>query len=185
MGGLVQAGNGDLYGTTWWRGAFNPATGDSAGTVFQITPARPYRLTTIYTFCHQSGCADGGDPDAALIQGTDGNLYGTRSSGGIGTILEGNVGTVFSISPVAPYTFSLLYTFCSGGSPLDPCTDGANPVDELVQATNGTFYGTTDTGVSASNAGTVFSLSVGLGRSCKHRLPPAKWEPPSRSWATI
>jgi len=73
--GLVQATDGNLYGVTLGGGA----NGD--GTIFEITPGGA--LTTIYNFCSLSGCADGVGPAAALIQGTNGNLYGTTLYGGL------------------------------------------------------------------------------------------------------
>ena len=142
--GLVQATGGNLYGTTYGGGANN------AGTVFKITPSGT--LTTLYSFCSQSGCTDGGSPYAALVQATDGNFYGTTPS------------TIFKISPSG--TLTTLYTFCSQSG----CTDGYDSRTALVQDTDGNFYGTTANGGSNSatcmisnGCGTVFSLSVGLG----------------------
>jgi uncharacterized repeat protein (TIGR03803 family) len=111
-------------------------------------------LTTLYSFCSQSGCFDGYSPVAGLIQATDRNLYGTTQWGG-----AESQGVVFKITPTG--TLTTLYSF-----PL-PWTDGIYPVAGLVQATNGTLYGTTDAGGTSSDCypacGTAFSLSVGLG----------------------
>jgi uncharacterized repeat protein (TIGR03803 family) len=71
--GLVQATNGNLYGTTY-------AGGNGYGTVFEITPSG--KLTTLYSFCPQTGCPDGGLPYAALVQDTNGSFYGTTGFGG-------------------------------------------------------------------------------------------------------
>jgi uncharacterized repeat protein (TIGR03803 family) len=142
IGGLVQATNENFYGTTPWGGAYG------YGTVFKITPSGT--LTTLYSFCSQSRCADGASPTAALVQATDGNLYGTTT----GT--TGNTGTIFRITPGGALT--TLYSFCS----QKRCADGASPSAALVQDTNGKFYGTTGGG-GANGDGTVFSLSVGLG----------------------
>jgi uncharacterized repeat protein (TIGR03803 family) len=71
---LVQANDGSLYGTTNGGGA------SDFGTVFKITPSGT--LTTLYSFCSQSGCADGENPSAGLIRACDGNFYGTTPSGG-------------------------------------------------------------------------------------------------------
>jgi uncharacterized repeat protein (TIGR03803 family) len=79
--GLVQATDGDFYGTT--SGAGTPGN----GTVFKITPSGT--LTTLHSF----DGADGSDPYAGLVQATDGNFYGTTSSGGVN-----GRGTVFSLS---------------------------------------------------------------------------------------
>src|ERR1039457_6042894 len=84
--GLVQATNGDFYGTTGFGGANND------GTVFEITPSGT--LTTLYSFCSQSGCPDGQSPNAGLVQATNGDLYGTTLNGGGAN----NDGTVFSLS---------------------------------------------------------------------------------------
>jgi uncharacterized repeat protein (TIGR03803 family) len=158
--GLVQAVNGDFYGTTYNGGANAgpPGISSGAGTVFKITPSGT--LTTLYSFCAQSGCSDGANPDAGPVQATDGDFYGTTSSGGgyvggnCGTI---GCGTVFKITPSG--TLTTLYSFCSQTG----CTDGAAPFAGLVQDTNGNLYGTTANGGANGSFGTVFSLSVGLG----------------------
>jgi uncharacterized repeat protein (TIGR03803 family) len=96
-GGLVQAIDGNLYGTTTFGGACAFASG--CGTIFEITPSGA--LTTLHKFCSQSECTDGEIPDAALVQGADGNLFGTTNFGGatIGGCSSGNgCGTVFSLS---------------------------------------------------------------------------------------
>ncbi len=151
--GVIQATNGDFYGTTSAGGA-----NGYGGTVFKITPSGT--LTTLYSFCSQSGCTDGANPSAGLIQGTDGNFYGTTYSYGA----NGNGGTIFKITPSG--TLTTLYSFCSQGGSL--CTDGKGPSADLVQDTDGTFYGTTMGGGTSTACpfglcGTVFSLSVGLG----------------------
>jgi uncharacterized repeat protein (TIGR03803 family) len=88
---LVQATNGDLYGTTEYGGAYATG-GTTGGTLFKITPSGT--LTTVYSFCAESGCTDGYFPYlAALVQDTNGNLYGTTASGG-----ANGLGTVFSLS---------------------------------------------------------------------------------------
>lgn len=136
--GLVQGSDGRLYGTTTGGGI---GGNNGFGTVFAIT--RGGVLTTLYEF---TGGADGSYPEAPLVQGTDGNFYGTSGS------------TVFQITPSG--TFTTLYTFTGA--------DGAVPVSGLVQHTNGIFYGTTSEGGTSSNCpqtngcGTIFSLDMGL-----------------------
>ncbi|MGC1371653.1 MAG: choice-of-anchor tandem repeat GloVer-containing protein [Candidatus Sulfotelmatobacter sp.] len=146
--GLVQATNGNFYGTTWEGGDLtcNPPFG--CGTVFKITSTGA--LTTLYRFCPKGDCASGALPLAGLVQGTDGNLYGTTTGEGI------NNGTVFKIVPGGGLT--TLYSFCSQSS----CADGSEPYAGLIQGTDGSFYGTTMQG-GANTLGTVFSLSVALG----------------------
>jgi uncharacterized repeat protein (TIGR03803 family) len=153
VAGLVQATNGDLYGTTGYGGAnTNPDVPYGGGTVFKITPSG--KLTTLYSFCSQSGCTDSALPGAALIQATDGNLYGTTVYDNCAS--NGCAGTVFKITPSGALT--TLYSFCSQSG----CTDGSTPPAGLVQATNGDLYGTTELD-GANGDGTVFTLSVGLG----------------------
>src|ERR1700735_4762003 len=69
---------------------------------------------------------DGANSTAGLIRATDGNFYGTTSEGG-----ANNDGTVFRISPSGVLT--TIYSFCSRRG----CTDGANPVAGLIQASDG------------------------------------------------
>lgn len=106
-------------------------------------------FTTHYSFCSQANCTDGAGPVAALIQGTDGNLYGTTSAYGA----KGSGGTVFKITTGGGLT--TLYSFCD----IDGCwVNGAAPVAPLVLATNGDFYGTTEAGGTYDD-GTVFKIS--------------------------
>jgi len=139
--GLVQATDGDFYGTTGSGGA------KDYGTVFKITGSGT--LNTLYSFCSQAGCRDGGDPLAGLVQATDGDFYGTTYEGG-----ASDYGTVFKIT--ASGTLTTLYGFCSQAG----CTDGEYPsFGGLVQATNGDFYGTTSGGGANGDYGTVFKLT--------------------------
>lgn len=133
---LLQATNGDLYGTTFQGGA------NIGGSIFEMTPSG--KLTTLYSFCSQAACTDGAFPEGALVQTTDGNFYGTTVSGGT---FE-DFGTVFKITPSGRLT--TLHSFDS--------TDGANPEAALVQATDGNLYGTTYNG-GASGYGTVFKIT--------------------------
>jgi uncharacterized repeat protein (TIGR03803 family) len=132
---LIQATDGNFYGTTAGGGASND------GTVFQMTPSGT--VTILHTFT--GGTTDGASPRAALIQGTDGNLYGTTSQGG-----TANDGTLFRMT--ASGTLTVLHTFTGG------TTDGASPWAPLIQATDGNFYGTTVNGGTA-NSGTVFRMT--------------------------
>jgi uncharacterized repeat protein (TIGR03803 family) len=134
---LVQGLDGNFYGTTSAGGAGTVAD----GTVFKITSAGT--LTTIYSFCSQTNCADGSTPFAGLVLGTDGNFYGTTEGGG-----SNGDGTVFKVTPTG--TLTTLHSFDS--------TDGALPRAGLVQGTDGNFYGTTEAG-GADNDGTVFKVT--------------------------
>ncbi len=138
-GTLLQAADGNLYGTTSVGGT------DNQGTAFKITLGG--KLTTLYSFCALSNCFDGSDPNGSLVQATDGNLYGTTSNGGI---YYGG-GTIFQLT-----TSGILTTLLS----FDESLDGSYP-SCLTQSTNGTFYGTTAFGGSYED-GTVFSFDMGL-----------------------
>ena len=106
-GSLALATNGDFYGTTENGGTFQ------AGTVYKL--ASHGAATDFYSFCALTNCDDGAQPDAGIIQASDGNFYGTAPDGGV----NGNAtGTVFKIAPNG--TFTLLYSFCSQPN----CVDG-------------------------------------------------------------
>jgi len=144
--GLVQATDGSFYGTVVGGGPRND------GSVIRMTPSGI--LTTIYTFCtvFEGGkCLDGIQPYGTLIQASDGDLYGTTYLGG-----ASSYGTIFKIT--LDGTLTTLYNFCAQTS----CNDGDEPFGGLVQATDGTFYGTT-WGGGTYDLGTVFSLNVKLG----------------------
>ena len=135
IGGLIQAGDGNFYGTTTAGGT------NGHGTVFRIT--RSGKLTTLHSFTDST---DGALPYAGLVQGTDGSFYGTTYEGG-----ANGYGAIFSITSAG--TLTTLHSFD---------TTGFEPFAGLVQATDGNFYGTTSLG-GTNNSGTLFSLSVGLG----------------------
>jgi uncharacterized repeat protein (TIGR03803 family) len=135
---LVEAADGNFYGTT-------EAGGDGfGGTVFRITPGG--QLTTLHSF-NSIASTDGYLPTAALIQASDGNLYGTTAYGG-----THGVGTIFRVTPKG--NVGTFYNFCS----LNACTDGLAP-GALMQATDGLIYGTTN-GYPAQY-GTVFKITLG------------------------
>lgn len=152
--GLIGAADGNFYGVTFSGGVgfCNGAAG--CGTIYKMT--RAGKLITLHSFCEKSGCPDGSGP-SPLIQATDGNFYGTTISGGANA---NGGGTIFKLTPDGRLT--TLYKFCSQAG----CTDGENPEGGLLQATNGTFYGTTISGGTndscAYGCGTVFSISEGL-----------------------
>ena len=141
--GLMLGIDGDLYGTTSLGGN----SGD--GTVFEI-PTTGGILATLHSF---SG-SDGAAPQAGLVQGGDGNLYGTTVEGG-----DYRGGTVFTI-PTTGGTLTTLYSF-SQLSLYNTNSDGAAPYAGLVQSSDGIFYGTTSSG-GVNGTGTVFALSPSI-----------------------
>jgi uncharacterized repeat protein (TIGR03803 family) len=141
-GGLVQAKDGDFYGTTLWGGKrLLPPYQISFGDIFRFSPDGT--LTTLYQF---TGGVDGGWPYAGLVQGQDGGFYGVTFSGGT---TNGGFGTVFRITDQGQ--FAKIHTFTS--------YDGANPYAGLIQASDGNLYGTTYVG-GPRNAGTIFQIST-------------------------
>jgi uncharacterized repeat protein (TIGR03803 family) len=137
---LMQAANGNLYGTTYGGngGNYNP------GTIFRFSP-NSSAFSNLYAF----SVSDGANPASPLIQGTDGNLYGVTSGGG-----SNNNGTVFEISTDGG-NFASLYSF---GTAQDGY--GWQPTG-LAQGTDGRFYGTTQQGGNNDYGdGTLFGLSV-------------------------
>lgn len=144
ISGLVQASDGNFYGTTLVGGA----TGE--GTVFKITPDGT--LTTLYSFCADAAScsADGGEPAVGLIQSTDGNFYGaTRAHG---PYLQG---TVFKITPAG--TLTTMHAFATDGS------EGIGS-SALLQATDGNFYAETTAGGASTQCsnfgcGTIFQIT--------------------------
>jgi uncharacterized repeat protein (TIGR03803 family) len=139
---LVQASNGNLYGTNQVYAAYN------AGTIFKLTLGGA--LTTLHSFCANGSyedCPDGNGPYSPLVQGTDGNLYGTTSFGGANYF----DGTAFKITPGG--TFTTLHSFSANGDL------GYYPTGGLVQAANGNFYGVTAEG-GTTGGGTFFTMTA-------------------------
>jgi uncharacterized repeat protein (TIGR03803 family) len=140
---VIQGTDGNLYGTTGLGGGGGSCFAQGGcGTVFKITPGGT--LTTLYVFCSQSNCADGITPYGGLLQGTDGNFYGTNIAGGDIS------GTVFKIT--SDGTLTTLHLFEEN--------DGLSPMGTLIQGTDGNFFGTTNGG-GANFEGSVFVMTPG------------------------
>jgi uncharacterized repeat protein (TIGR03803 family) len=135
VAGLIQATDGNLYGTTWGDAYQNL----NEGTVFKITLSG--KLTTLHSF----QTTDGANPQGGLVQAADGDFYGATEEGG-----TYNYGTVFKMTAKGKLT--TLHSF-SGG------TDGDTPVSTLIQATDGNFYGTAAYDGKYPNYGTVFEIT--------------------------
>ena len=133
LGPLLQATNGDLYGTTSWGWPKNE------GTIFRVGLSGP--LTTVHAF----GGPDGSSPKSALVQTGDGTIYGTTTYGG-----WSGAGTLFTIAPDGA-SFSSLMSFAGGG--------GRIPRSPVVEASDGSFYGTTAFG-GAKGFGTIFRIAA-------------------------
>lgn len=127
VGGLVEGNDGMFYGTTGSGGANGPNGSQNGGTIYRMTPDGV--VTVIHNFLECAG--DGDNPYSSLIRGVDGTFYGTTRAGG-----AYNHGTIFRVTPAGKVT--ILYSF--GTLPVD----GFDPFRAgLIQAGDGTLYGTT------------------------------------------
>jgi len=133
---LIEASDGNFYGTVPQGG-----TDYGYGTAFRITPSGKFTLLHIF-----NGGPDGRFPTSALVQATDGNLYGTTWQGG-----TAKAGVIYRLTPKGG--FSVLYNF-------DGAT-AAYPLVTLVQHTNGELYGDALKG-GPYNYGTFYSFDLGL-----------------------
>ncbi len=131
---MIQATDGNLYGTTFSGGA------NVYGNVFKMTLAGA--VTSLYIFSGANG--DGSYPYAGLMQGADGDFYGTTETGGAYLYF----GCAYKMT--ADGTVTILHSF--------NVTDGDIPTGNLVQTSNGYLYGTTPYG-GVNNDGTIFAIS--------------------------
>lgn len=136
---LLLATNGMLYGTAYSGGPSN------FGGIFRLNPNGSSYAVLRY-FTGTNGSVAGANPEAGLLEGGDGFLYGTTFAGG-----NSNAGCVFRLQPDGG-GYTVLKNFTGAGG------DGANPTAALVAGTNGLLYGTTAGGGSFAN-GTIFSLN--------------------------
>jgi len=148
---LIEGSDGNLYGTTSDGGSPSATCPNGCGTVFKVTPSGV--TTSLYSFGVSP--VDGQRPSGALVLASDGNFYGTTAAGGSPNPNCKSVngcGTLYKIT--ADGTETVLYSF--GTSP----SDGIGPSGALLQASDGSLYGTTASGGS-TGAGTVFKLELG------------------------
>jgi len=138
---LLLASDGALYGVTYAGGT------NGNGTVFKVNPDGT-GFTNLYLFqASLTSPADGWAPQCKLVEGLDGLLYGTTRNGGSG----GNRGTVFKLNKDGS-SYEVLRNFTSGA-------DAQNPVDGVIQGSDGMLYGTANIG-GADGRGAVFKIST-------------------------
>lgn len=148
---FLQAPDGTIYGICPSGGAYGH------GNVFRFSPHFAFQYATIYSF--GGGAGDAVGPAVALIEGTDGNLYGTSKSGGASSATcPSGCGTVFKVTPAGVET--VLHSFGSNAA------DGQSPNGALLLASDGSFYGTTSAGGNSnpnckpqSGCGTVYRIT--------------------------
>jgi uncharacterized repeat protein (TIGR03803 family) len=197
FGRLVQASDGNLYGTTERGGAFSLNDG---GMIYRIS------LEGTLTVLHSFGAVgDTSGPFAGLTQASDGKLYGVTctSLGGSAVYsitLDGNYQILYQFRKPAdgdcPHgeliegTDGLLYGTTLGGGQFGGGTvysvsksghhtvlhsfsndvDGSEVQSALVQASDGLFYGTTEFG-GANGQGTVFRMDAAGNLTTLHNFP--------------
>jgi len=150
--------DGNLYGTSRRGGNFVACGGTGCGVVYKMTPSG----TLIWSY--EFDITHGLYPYAPLLQGTDGNFYGTTQEGGTGAGLGS--GTVFKITPAGVLT--VLHSFCS----KTLCADGQYPLGPLNQGNDGKFYGTTVNG-GANTVGEVFKITPSGALTVLHSMTSA------------
>lgn len=144
---VIEASDGNYYGTTAAGGQYG------YGTVYEVTAQGAYSV--LYSFA--GGPLDGATP-SAVIQGSDGNFYGTSATGG-----TPNAGTVYQVTPAGVET--VVHSFVGNTLNGGVNADGERPSGGLVEGTPGTFYGVTSYGGAFSSAtkgdfgGTIFKVT--------------------------
>lgn len=134
---LMQANSGSFYGVTESGGS----SGGNTGNVFKVTSSGAFNVVSTFTG------NNGHNSFASVVQGSDGNFYGTATQGG-----ASNLGVVFKMTPNG--TLTDLYSFTGSG-------DGVYPYGGLVLASDGNFYGTTSQATASSGCGTIFRINSG------------------------
>ena len=163
---LLQASDGNFYGTA-------PYSGDKAGgftlfggTIFSITPTGKFALLHTFLPGPNNNFPNGTDP-ISLTEGPDGKLYGLTLDGGNGFNSSDNFlgyGVVFRISKNGS-AFQVIHKFCSVGV---YCSDGNYPTGPLVVGSDGNLYGVTyeggaGVGCAAGGCGTIFRVTPSSG----------------------
>jgi uncharacterized repeat protein (TIGR03803 family) len=172
---LVQATDGNFYGTTINGGANACGGPNSCGTVFKMTPAGV--MTTLHSFGMGQSPGflptDGIAPQSGLVQGRDGALYGTTASGGQGRCgFQYGCGTVFRITLAGELT--ILHAFA-----VDSREDGIGPTQYLIQGRDGNLYGMTGSGGAhvADLTGTVFRMTPAGVKTTLYSFGPSGSQP--------
>ncbi len=121
---LIQAKDGSFYGTAWGGG---PKEG---GTFFKLTTngGVAFKVLHYFTGVEGSNCT-------ALLQGKDGNFYGTLRDGGA----NGN-GTVFKMTPAGDFSYVYKFSGYKSGDVFPPVNDEGTEPTGLIQGGDDNFY---------------------------------------------
>jgi uncharacterized repeat protein (TIGR03803 family) len=155
--GVVADASGALYGDGTLSGQCD--IGRGCGVIYKLTPPAAgkhgWKQSVLFTFDNGNGA----DPEATLLLGPQGQLYGTTIGGAGGNCVDG-CGNVFEVIPPAPgktkWTQTQLHVFNAG-------SDGWEPDSGVIADANGALYGTTPLGGSSgcdgSGCGVVYRLT--------------------------
>ena len=134
--------DGNLYGVASTGGVGSCNSREGCGTVYKLAAGGTFSVSYAFT-----GSNDGGMPEAELIRGSDGTLYGTTTAGG-----DMDCGTVFKIAPDGTESTLHAFTYHEDGR------DGCCPQSQLIVDKKRNIYGTTNYGGKSGN-GTFFRIA--------------------------
>ena len=121
----------------------------------------------------------------SIIQGSDGNFYGTANSGGSGLCRSAfgpsSCGIVFKLTPAGAMT--TLYSF-------QPGPNAANTLpfpNSVIQASDGNFYGTTERGGKGCTygCGTIFKVTPGGSGTILYTFDQVHGAAPQDPWSKV
>jgi uncharacterized repeat protein (TIGR03803 family) len=147
--GLFRDTAGNIYGTASSGGLY------SYGVVFKLARVRRgWKETVLHSF---PGGSNGGTPIGGVIADSEGNLYGTATTGGSGACYQFSCGVVFELMPSKHdhWKPKVIHAFVGSNG-----ADGSEPYASLTRNNKGQLFGTTVAGGSSNNAGTVFELAM-------------------------
>lgn len=154
VGNLVADKAGNLYGATYYGGAYG------LGTVFELVRSGgAWKESVIHAF---GGLGDGKVPNGGLILDGEGNLYGTAQEGGADGNCPDGCGIVFELAPSAGGVWNETVIHEFGGAK----GDGAIPMSGMLAGPRGNMYGTTaygGTGACNGGCGAVFEMTPSEG----------------------
>jgi uncharacterized repeat protein (TIGR03803 family) len=149
---LIQGSDGNFYGTTFVSSEGNQSQ-PNGGTVFSVTPNGQFSLLHTFLPGLKNNYPNGNNP-GPIAEGSDGNLYGLTSNGGVP-----GQGVLYRVSRKSG--FKVIHHFCSAKN----CTDGYIP-ETMVAGTDGNLYGLTiagGTGNCFAGCGTIFRVVPATG----------------------
>jgi uncharacterized repeat protein (TIGR03803 family) len=197
----IEGLDGNFYGTAWFGGS-----SASCGTIYKITPSGTFSV--LYTFVNAA--TDACNPRAPLVLGTDGNFYGTSSYGAYATFKITPSGKYTPLAPNGAPVYTMygpliqgtneffygadsanhIFKMSANGSAtilytLNGTTDGNGPNSGVEQASDGNFYGATQSGGTSQNCtsnlgtcGVLFKVTPRGGYTVLHDFEdPDGYEP--------